>query len=124
MEMKIYISGKITGLEPKVCRAKFAAMEAKLKAIGVHTVINPMNLGITDSWSHDDAMDLCMTVLKKNATSIILLNDWIESIGAIEEYYYARNHGFRIFAENETDKIKGLVDHDGLWVDTSNIEFP
>jgi len=65
MELKMYVSGKITGLDPEACKLKFAAVEAKLKMMGVSTVINPLNIGIPDSWNWDEAMELCMRVLKK-----------------------------------------------------------
>ena len=124
MELKMYISGKITGLEPEACKLKFAAVEAKLKKMGVSTVINPLNIGIPDTWDWDEAMELCMRVLKEQATSIIQLRDWVESEGAMREYYYARNHGYRIFDEDNTEEIQQLVAHSGQWPDTSRYEFP
>lgn len=124
MDLKMYISGKITGLETEACRIKFAAVEAKLKKLGVHTVINPMNLGIPDSWTWKEAMELCMKVLKESATSIIQLRDWVESEGAMEEYYYARHHGYRIFDEDNTEEIMQFIAHSGNWADTSRHEFP
>ncbi len=124
MELKMYISGKITGLDPEACKLKFSAVETKLKKLGVHTVINPMNIGIPVSWTWDEAMDLCMKILKEKATSIIMLNDWVDSEGAMKEYYYARNHGYRIFDEDDTEAIVKLVAHSGQWPDTSRYEFP
>jgi len=124
MELKIYISGKITGLETEACKIKFAAVEAKLKKLGVSTVINPMNLGIPDSWSWDDSIALCLKVLKEKATCIIQLRDWVESKGAMEEFYYARTHGYRIFDEDATEEIVRLINHNGIWTDTSRHEYP
>ena len=124
MDLKIYISGKITGEETEACKLKFATAEKMLKTLGVLTVINPMNLGIPISWEWDEAMALCMKVLKEKATSVFQLRDWIESEGAMREYYYAHNHNYRIFNEDDIEEIKMLLAHSGNWPDTSRYEFP
>lgn len=124
MELSIYISGKITGEETEKCKNKFAAVEAKLKKLGVDTVINPMAMGIPISWTWDEAMELCMKVLKTKANTILMLNDWVTSEGAMKEFSYARNHNYRIFFEDDTEEIVSLLKHSGVWADTSDYEFP
>jgi len=124
MKLSIYISGKITGEETEACRLKFATAEKMLKKLGVDTVINPMALGIPINWDWDEAMALCMKVLKEKATSVYQLNDWIESEGAMREYQYAHNHNYRVFNEDDIEKITCLVAHSGQWPDTSRYEFP
>ena len=124
MELSVYISGKITGEEHEACKKKFASMEAKLKKLGVDTVINPMNMGIPETWTWSDAMELCMKVLKEKANSIIMLNDWISSNGAMKEYYHARNYGYRIFMEDDTEELVKVIAHSGKWIDTSHLEIP
>lgn len=124
MELKIYISGKITGEETETCKRKFAAMDSKLKKMGVRTVINPMNIGIPVSWTWEEAMDLCMRILKEKANTIVMLNDWSTSKGAKEEYEYAAKHDYHIFYEDEADDIIELITKPGKWIDTSTYEFP
>lgn len=124
MQLNIYISGKISGEDPETCKAKFAAMETRLKNLGVDTVINPMNLGIPFTWPWEKAMELCMKVLKDKANTILMLNDWSSSEGAMVELNYARNHCYRIFTEDEADDIVFLVKHSGKWINTSGYEFP
>ena len=124
MELKVYISGKITGEEPTACKNKFASVERKLKNIGVTTVINPMNMGIPDTWTWEEQIAMCMKVLSEKANTIIMLNDWVKSKGAMIEYYHARNHGYRIFFEDDTEEIVNLVTNSGKWIDTSQYEYP
>ena len=124
MNLKVYIAGKITGEDPEVCKLKFDAVETKLKMLGVDTVINPLNLGIPISWTWKEARELCLKVLKEKANTIVLLRDWTSSEGALEDYYYARNHGYRIFNENDSEGIVKLVNHSGQGAKTSQYEFP
>ena len=124
MELIIYIAGKITGEDPETCKIKFASVEAKLKKIGVQTVINPLNLGIPATWNWTAARETCMKVLRDKANSILLLNDWVHSEGAMEEYQFAKNHGLRIFCEDDTEEMIQLLAHSGKWIDTSHLEFP
>lgn len=99
-------------------------MEAKLKKLGVDTVINPMNMGIPETWTWTDAMELCMKVLKEKANAILMLDDWTSSKGAMEEYYHARNNGYRIFMEDDTQELVKVIAHTGKWIDTSHLEIP
>ena len=124
MELSVYISGKISGEDSETCKTKFAAVEAKLKKLGVPTVINPMNMGIPATWSWEKAMELCLRVLKEKANTIFLLNDWTSSRGAMEEYLHARNHGYRIFMEDDTEELVRVIAHSGNWINTSHHEFP
>lgn len=130
MELAIYISGKVTGEDETECRAKFSAIEARLKQMGVTTVINPKKLGIPLTWAWADAMDLCVKVLHEHANSILMLNDWTQSDGAIVEYYHAINRGYQVFFENDLTALENIFHPDlkdkqsGKWIDTSHVEFP
>ena len=124
MELAVYISGKVTGEDRELCKKKFESAENRLRKLGVLTVINPMKLGIPDTWTHDKEMELCMKVLRKKANALFQLNDWISSEGSMEEYMHARNHGYRIFDEDATDDLVKIIAHDGKWIDTSHLEFP
>lgn len=122
MELKVYISGKITGEDPVACKLKFLNMQVRLLTMGVHTVINPKNIGITDSWTWKEAMERCMRVLRENANTIVMLDDWCNSKGSMEEYDYALNHNYLIVMEHEVDQLFKLAKTKFKWFDTSNIE--
>lgn len=124
MELKVYISGKITGEDPLECKIKFLSMETRLKNLGVPVVINPKNMGIPDSWSWDKAMELCMTVLRDKANCVVLLDDWMSSRGSKDEYKYAAEHEYIIIFEHEVDQIMEIAKMQHKWIDTSDIEFP
>lgn len=80
--MKVYISGKITGLDRQVAVGNFARAEKILKSKG-YEVVNPTRLCTADmDW--DEAMKICIAELKK-CDAIYMLPDWRESKGAIIE---------------------------------------
>lgn len=118
MHISIYIAGKITGEDPEKCKLKFAAVESKLKMIGIETVINPLNMGIPITWDWSAAREKCLEVLREKANTLLLLNDWEKSEGAMEECSYAMNHGYRIFTEDDTDEIMILLKNSGVLIDT------
>jgi hypothetical protein len=81
--MKIYISGKITGLQLAIVQQRFDLTEKLIKTMG-HETINPMNLG----YSHDQAWESIMKVhilslLKCDA--VFFMKDWEDSDSAILE---------------------------------------
>ncbi|HRJ90072.1 MAG TPA: DUF4406 domain-containing protein [Pyrinomonadaceae bacterium] len=91
---KIYISGKITGLDPVEARAKFDAAERGLRAFGYEPV-NPMAL-VEDrgqSWAEFMAEDI---KLLAQCDGIWLLSDWRESRGARIEFQIAAELGLQI----------------------------
>ncbi len=91
--MIVYISGKITGLDPKKTKDKFNAVEAMLLEKG-HKVINPIKLAnINDEWTH--AMKKCVIGMME-CNAIYLLPDWQESKGAKIEYELANNLNFKL----------------------------
>jgi hypothetical protein len=71
--MKVFISGKITGLSWEETEAKFAAAETKLREIGAQP-INPLKLGIPKTATTDEALPHCFKAMK-HCQAIFLLTD-------------------------------------------------
>jgi hypothetical protein len=81
--MKVYISGKITGLPFDETKTKFDAAERELLARG-YKVVNPTNNGIPINapWELHVAMDIVLLI---GCHAIYMLPDWAYSKGATLE---------------------------------------
>ena len=99
--MRIYISGKITGL--LFYKEKFAAAEKELTAAG-HVVLNPAILP-AGLGSHNDYMDISYAMLNK-CDAICMLEGWEDSKGAKMEKEYAEARGIKVFYQYD-DKTEG-----------------
>lgn len=87
--MKIYISGKITGLSIKEATSNFDKAETLLVGLG-HQVVNPMKLvpySPNLSWLDYMRADIKALV---DCDGIFLLPDWSRSNGAILEHQIAK----------------------------------
>lgn len=93
--MKIYISGKISGLPISEVIAKFREAELKIRKFG-QMPVSPLNNGlpIEAEWADQMGKDIAL-LLKSDA--IYMLPDWQHSEGATIEYVIARHRGMRIF---------------------------
>ena len=95
-KLTVYISGKISGEEPKECRRKFERAEEFLQE--KYQVINPYNyIKGKESWA--DAMMRDFELIRDKADVVFMLNDWTQSDGARAEFYFARGCGKRILFE-------------------------
>ena len=98
--MKIYISGKISGLPLKSVIEKFKWHAGFLKLKG-YEPINPIDISPFDEskeW-HDYMVDDIAALLKCDA--IYMLKDWGQSKGARIEYQIAKELGLQIHFEGE-----------------------
>ena len=85
--MKIYIAGKITGLD--TFRENFAEAQTKLETEG-HSVMNPAVL--PKGFEHREYMHICYAMIDVCDT-VFMLDNWTDSIGAAMEHEYAiRTH--------------------------------
>jgi hypothetical protein len=92
--MRIYIAGKITGLDEKQTRHKFEKAEALIHASN-HEAINPMKHVKGTDVTPKEAMKVCLPLLW-NCDAIYLLDDHIWSEGAKVELAVARYIGLHI----------------------------
>lgn len=102
--MKIYISGKITGLDVDIYTKKFQKAEDSLIAAGVpqEDIINPCKLGIPVEASWEEAKEKCLTALLP-CTAIYMLSDWINSRGAKWELVASTRQQKHIYFESNGD---------------------
>lgn len=94
MSKKIYISGKITGLDPELARKKFAEDEKLFRDQG-YEVVNPMKLTGNDDETWRECMMDCIEELFY-CDAIYMQPDWGQSKGARVEYALARELEIRI----------------------------
>ena len=97
--MKIYISGKITGLPLPEVRQRFADAAALLDAIGFEAV-NPLNNGLEAGagWKEHMTADIRMLL---DCDAIYMMDNWIGSKGASIEYDAATRLGKDIWFESK-----------------------
>ena len=82
--MKIYVAGKITGLDGY--KAKFEKASKMLEVEG-HNVMNPAIL--PPGFLHHEYMKICYAMITV-CEGVYFLDNWQDSIGAKMEYDYAK----------------------------------
>lgn len=93
----IYISGGITGITNYFWQ--FANAEKKLREMGYKEVVNPARTCLTlPELSHDEYMTVCMALLSL-CDSIYMLKGYECSKGAMQEFEYAKKHGYKVVYE-------------------------
>lgn len=95
--MKVYISGKITGLPHDQVVDSFNRAEYRLLKAGFKAV-NPLNngLSIEDKWEHHMKADIKMLM---DCDAIYLMKNWKHSKGARIERELADNLGYVIIEQ-------------------------
>lgn len=93
--MKIYISGKITGLE--FCQA-MKNFDDAAQIIALHGLkpINPMKLPQDHDKSWKSYMKEDLKALK-GCIAIFMLKDWEDSRGARIEHWFALRYGYFVY---------------------------
>jgi hypothetical protein len=98
--MKVYISGKISGLPMQSVEDKFQAHASLLDAKG-YTPINPLDVSPfheSKQWHHYMGDDLAALL---TCDAIYMLKDWGQSKGARIEYQVAKEMGLKVMFEGE-----------------------
>lgn len=105
--MKIYISGKITGLTEEYYMGKFLLAESYLTEQG-HTVINPTVLSDIPL-EHDEYLHINKAMIDVCDT-VYFLDNWQDSKGAVLEYAYAGTKEKRLmFEEGSCERADRIV---------------
>lgn len=96
--MKIYISGKITGLPLSEARQRFEDAAVFLAEIGFDPV-NPLNNGLESSamWKEHMVADIRLLL---DCDAIFMMDNWIESRGASIEYDIANRLNMDVWFES------------------------
>ena len=100
--MKIYIAGKVTGLNWHDAQTKFAISKQKLLDAGFYhsEIVNPMELGIPPETEWKEAMEVCLKNLEQ-CTAIYVQKDWRDSYGTRREMERAEKLKMERFFETE-----------------------
>lgn len=105
--MKVYISGKITGLKLKQAMQNFANAELLLGSAGM-TPVNPLNgADQKKSWKQHMVRDVELLL---GCEAILLLRNWTDSKGARIEKNIAVECGMKILHETSTN-VKEAIYH-------------
>ena len=100
--MKVYISGKITGLEKSAVLSKFYASAKALKKDG-YTVMSPAVLVLNEGFDHADYMHICYAMIDV-CDAVYMQKDWQNSQGAQMERDYAEERQKPIIFEDDSTK--------------------
>ena len=105
--MKVYISGKISGIPHTDVIEKFRQAEQQIIGYG-HQPINPLNNGIdvSESWNKHMAADIAMLL---ECDAIYLLADWSDSVGARIEAHIAAEIGIDIMHQPDYGTYKSRM---------------
>ena len=96
--MRVYIAGRVTGLNYEQVTRKFAAAESLLRASNYNPV-NPLR-HVNSKAKPSEAMKICVPLLL-DCDAILLLSDWAFSEGAQIEAQLARYAGMYVINEDD-----------------------
>ena len=102
--MKIYIAGKISGLERKAVEEKFENAKKALSLKG-YQVFVPTILPVLGEMFHEDYLHICYSIIDV-CDAVFMLKDWQKSEGAKKELLYAYKNNKKILYEDERNNGK------------------
>lgn len=104
--MKIYISGRISGLPYEEVVEKFGIAKRHLSGLGF-IVVNPLDNGLEqeESWQNHMIADIALLF---KCDAIYMLFDWLDSKGAMIEKHIAQTTGMGIFYESKMEEDQRL----------------
>ena len=92
---KVYIAGKIDGVEDY--EEKFNAAETELKEKG-YICMNPAKVRFCKGFLHGEYLHICYAMIDV-CEYIFMLKNWKESYGAVMEHEYAKENNKPILYE-------------------------
>jgi len=98
--LKVYIAGKVTGLEKAEVFKKFNESKCQLKKQGCITM-SPAVLASNEGFGHSDYMHVCFAMIDV-CDAVYMQKDWRDSKGARMELQYAKNLKKRILYEDDS----------------------
>lgn len=103
---KVYISGKISGLELCTAMTKFSDAESLIEAIGMEPV-NPLKgAKLTNTWAQHMVRDI---ELLMGCNAILMLDNWTESKGARIEKFIAEELEMTIMYESIISSVNAKI---------------
>lgn len=97
--MRVYLSGPITGVPDY--KEKFREAEKRIRSYMWErriaeevNIVNPARISI-ENGTHAEYMELCFILLEK-CDMIFMIPGWKKSLGAAQEYGYAKAKGIEI----------------------------
>ena len=100
--MKVYISGKVTGLDLEQAKENFRKAEEKLNGQG-HATMSPAALFGNKGFEHSDYMHICYAMIDV-CDALFLQANWQDSKGARMERSYALEWRKEIIYEDESTR--------------------
>jgi len=101
--MKVYLSGKVTGLDSRETVKKFGDYENRLKALG-YAVANPVaEISPLARW--DVAMKKAIVIMME-CDAIFLIEDWLQSRGAKIEFELSHELGYSIMTPDDLERME------------------
>lgn len=100
--MKVYVSGKISGLDPVEAKKTFIKAELRLKHQG-HEVMSPKGIMDFTGFEHSDYMHVCYAMIDV-CDALFLQANWQDSKGARMERSYALEWRKKIIYEDESTR--------------------
>ncbi|MEG1544484.1 MAG: DUF4406 domain-containing protein [Tannerellaceae bacterium] len=94
--MKIYIAGKISGLEIEIAKIKFNNACYRISKQG-HTPVNPFDSGLPDNAPYEEHIKADLEMMYE-CDAVAVLPNWTDSKGAINEVNEAIKRGMPIIA--------------------------
>ena len=100
--MKVYIAGKVTGLEKAEVFKKFNESVSQLKKQGYITM-SPAVLASNEGFEHSDYMHVCFAMIDV-CDAVYMQKDWRNSKGARMDLQYAKKCKKRILYEDASTR--------------------
>lgn len=106
-KLRIYLSGKVTGLDYEHTVEKFQAAEDTIMGAYLNVeVVNPMKI-VPKGTIHEKAMNICLHKLE-DCRVICMLPDWVDSTGARMEHHHATINNIIDISFDELNIIESI----------------